>query len=82
LDYGHPLASLGIGVGYAFALTAGFARHGLHEPIADPVLAIMEVLTLLSAPAIVALMIQRYRRIAATATRAPGIIQPGWGRAR
>jgi hypothetical protein len=43
-------------VGYVLALAAGFARHGFQEPITDPVLAVMEVLTLLSAPAIVTLM--------------------------
>jgi hypothetical protein len=47
---------VGIGVGYVLALAAGFARHGLQDPITDPVLAIMELLTLLSAPAIVTLM--------------------------
>jgi len=55
---------VGIGVGYAIALAAGFARHGLHEPIGDPVLAIMEVLTLLSAPAIVTLMASIHDRAA------------------
>ena len=55
---------VGIGVGYAVALVAGFARHGLTEPIADPVLAIMEVLTLLSAPAIVMLMAAVHERAA------------------
>jgi hypothetical protein len=47
---------VGIGAAYAVALVAGFVRHGLHEPIGDPVLAVMEVLTLFSAPAIVMLM--------------------------
>lgn len=49
-------ALVAIGVAYAFALAAGFARHGLREPISDPILAIMEVLTLLSGPSIVILM--------------------------
>ena len=44
-----------IGIGYVIALAAGFARHGLSEPITDPVLAVMEVLTLFSAPIIVCL---------------------------
>jgi hypothetical protein len=39
-----------IGVAYAVVLAAGFAIHGLTEPIEDPVLPIMEVLTLMSAP--------------------------------
>ena len=49
-------AVVGVGVAYAIALAFGFARHGLREPITDPVLAVMEVLTLLSAPPIVTLM--------------------------
>jgi hypothetical protein len=49
-------AIVGIGVAYVFALAAGMVRHGLREPITDPVLAVMEVLTLLSGPPIVTLM--------------------------
>ena len=45
-----------IGVAYVVTLAIGFATHGLTEPIADPVLAIMEVLTLLSAPLMVIMM--------------------------
>jgi hypothetical protein len=45
-----------IGLGYVILLAAGFARHGLREPITDPILALMEILTLASAPAIVTLM--------------------------
>ncbi|MGV9012502.1 MAG: hypothetical protein ACOH13_07910 [Flavobacteriales bacterium] len=45
-----------IGVAYLFTLAIGFAIHGLDEPIVDPVLAIMEVLTLLSAPLLVVMM--------------------------
>jgi hypothetical protein len=48
---------VGIGVAYAATLAVGFARHGLREPITDPVLAVMEVLTLLSAPVLVLLMV-------------------------
>lgn len=54
----------GIGVGYVLALAAGFARHGLNEPIVDPVLAVMEVLTLLSAPPLVTLMAAIHERAA------------------
>jgi hypothetical protein len=57
-------AIVGIGVAYALALAVGFARHGLHEPIADPVLAVMEVLTLLSALPIVTLMTAVHERAA------------------
>jgi hypothetical protein len=52
----------GIGVGYAIVLGAGLARHGLREPITDPILAIMEGLTLASAPAIVTLMAAIHER--------------------
>lgn len=55
---------VGIGVGYVLALGAGFARHGLSEPIADPVLAIMEVLTLLSALPLVTLLSAVHERAA------------------
>jgi len=37
-------------------LTIGFAVHGLSEPIVDPLLAVMEALTLVSAPLLVVLM--------------------------
>jgi len=56
LGFWSSAAIIAIGVAYVFALAAGFARHGLREPISDPVLAIMEVLTLLSGPPIVILM--------------------------
>src|SRR6185503_16270040 len=56
LGFWSSAAIVAIGVAYAFALAAGFVRHGLREPISDPVLAIMEVLTLLSGPPIVILM--------------------------
>ncbi len=45
-----------IGVAYLVALTIGFTVYGLNEPIADPILAVMEVLTLISAPFIVVMM--------------------------
>lgn len=45
-----------IGVAYVVTLAAGFAAHGLAEPIVDPILAIMEVLTLMSAPLMVVVM--------------------------
>lgn len=47
---------VGIGCAYAVALGVGFVRYGLSAPITDPLLAIMEVLTLLSAPSILVLM--------------------------
>jgi hypothetical protein len=45
-----------IGVAYLVTLAIGFAVHGLAEPIVDPILAIMEVLTLTSAPPMVVIM--------------------------
>jgi hypothetical protein len=38
-----------VGVAYALTLGLGFARHGFAEPIADPILAVMELLTIASA---------------------------------
>lgn len=54
----------GVGVAYVVVLAAGMARHGLQEPITDPILAVMEVLTLVSAFPLVAL-------VAALLDRAP-----------
>jgi hypothetical protein len=62
LGFWSSIALVGIGIAYVLALAAGFARHGLHEPITDPVLAIMEALTLLSAAAIVTLMAAVHER--------------------
>lgn len=45
-----------VGVGYAVVTTVGMVQAGLTAPIVDPVLAIMELLTLLSAPLIVVLL--------------------------
>ena len=45
-----------IGVAYLVTLTIGFTVYGLNEPIVDPILAVMEVLTLMSAPFIVVMM--------------------------
>ena len=45
-----------IGLAYVVALAFGFARVGLEEPVGDPVLAVMEALTLLSAVAILVTM--------------------------
>ena len=49
-------AVVAIGIAYVVTLTFGFARVGFDEPIGDPVLAVMEVLTLLSAPPMVVAM--------------------------
>jgi hypothetical protein len=45
-----------IGIAYLVTLTVGVAMHGLTEPIVDPILAVMEVLTLMSAPLMVVIM--------------------------
>ena len=56
------LAMFLIGVAYIVAMATGMAIHGLSEPIVDPVLAVMEVLTLMSAPTMVVLMASIYMR--------------------
>jgi hypothetical protein len=45
-----------IGAAYVIALAIGFAVHGLSEPIVDPIRAVMEVLTLLSALLMIVVM--------------------------
>jgi hypothetical protein len=45
-----------IGVAYFVTLAVGFASAGFSKPIVDPVLAVMEILTLVSAPFLVVLM--------------------------
>ena len=45
-----------IGAAYVITLVIGFAVHGLAEPIVDPILAVMEVLTLLSALLMIVVM--------------------------
>jgi hypothetical protein len=39
-----------IGIAYGIALLVGFATRGLSAPIVDPLLAVMELLTLIAAP--------------------------------
>lgn len=53
------LAAVGfvaVAIAYAVAVGFGIARAGLDEPIVDPVLWVMEVLTLVSAPLLVILI--------------------------
>lgn len=64
LGFWSSVVLVGIGVAYVVVLSAGFIRHGFREPIGDPVLAIMEALTLLSAPALVTLMVAIHDRAA------------------
>jgi hypothetical protein len=49
-----------VGIAYAVVVMLGMRASGFSQPIVDPVLAIMEVLTLLSAPLLVLLMIAVY----------------------
>ncbi len=62
LGFWSAVLLVAIGAGYLLALAAGFVRHGLREPIGDPVLAVMEVLTLLAAPALVTLLAAIHER--------------------
>lgn len=45
-----------VGVAYFIALLIGFATRGLSAPIVDPLLAVMEMLTLLVAPVLLVMM--------------------------
>lgn len=51
------VAVVAVGVAYAAILAVGFARFGLAHPITDPVLAVMEVLTVASAIPILAVFV-------------------------
>lgn len=51
------LAVFAVGVAYMVVLAIGFATRGLSAPIVDPLLAVMEVLTLLSAPLLLIMMV-------------------------
>lgn len=46
-----------VGVTYAVVLAIGMVRHGLSEPIADPILAVMELLTIASALPLLSLFV-------------------------
>lgn len=56
LGYWSAIAMFLIGIAYVVTLAIGFAVHGFAEPIVDPILAIMEVLTLISAPPMVVII--------------------------
>lgn len=53
-----------VGVAYLIVLVAGMVRHGFSEPIGDPILALMEVLTILSALPILALFVALHASVA------------------
>lgn len=57
------LSSIGlfvVGVAYVVVVAFGISQAGFDDPIVDPTLAVMEALTLLSAPLVVALMASIY----------------------
>ncbi|KAB2933857.1 MAG: hypothetical protein F9K24_05150 [Leptonema illini] len=49
-----------VGVAYIVVVAIGITEAGFHDPIVDPILAVMETLTLLSAPLVVAVMTAIY----------------------
>ncbi len=51
-----------VGLAYIAALIIGFTTRGLSAPIVDPLLAIMEILTLIAAPLMLVMMAAIYRR--------------------
>lgn len=66
-------AVVAVGVAYAAVLALGMWRHGLSEPIGDPILAVMELLTIASAVPILLLFVALHD-VAAPATRRPAIV--------
>jgi hypothetical protein len=56
------LAVVLVGALYLVALVIGFATRGLSAPIVDPLLAVMEILTLIAAPLMLVMMAAIYRR--------------------
>ncbi|MHC9511955.1 hypothetical protein [Kangiella sp. M94] len=57
------LSSIGlfvVGVVYVVVVAFGISQAGFEDPIVDPSLAVMEALTLLSAPLVVAVMASIY----------------------
>jgi hypothetical protein len=56
VGYTSSICLVGIGLGYIVVTGFGIYQAGLDDPIRDPILAMMEGLTLLSAPFIVAMM--------------------------
>ena len=49
-----------VGIAYVVAVAFGVAQVGLSDPIVDPALAVMEIITLLAAPLVVILMAAVY----------------------
>ena len=63
----------GIGVIYAVALITGVAMNGLSQPIVDPLLAIMELLTMISAPLLLVMMAALHSRAPSDSATASSI---------
>ena len=78
LGFWSSVALVAVGVGYVVALGVGIAIHGADEPIGDPVLAVMEVLTILAALPIVTLLAAVHER-AAPARKAHGLAALAFG---
>ncbi len=62
LGRGAAFGMVLVGAGYAVALAIGFAVYGSRQPIVDPLLGVMEVLTLVSAPLLLVLMVAVHAR--------------------
>lgn len=62
-----------VGVAYAVAVGLGIADAGLDDPIGDPVLAVMEILTMAAAPLVVMVM-AAIHGIAGRDRKTPGLL--------
>lgn len=60
IGYVASIGLFGVGVAYVVVVAHGISQAGFDDPIVDPTLAVMEVLTLLSAPLVVAVMASIY----------------------
>jgi len=60
IGYLSSIGLFAVGMAYVVVVAFGIAQAGFDDPIVDPTLAVMEALTLLSAPLIVAVMASIY----------------------
>lgn len=60
IGYFSSIGLFAVGVAYVVVTSFGISQAGFDKPIVDPTLAVMEALTLLSAPLIVAVMASIY----------------------
>jgi len=67
-----------VGIAYFVALAVGMAMHGLSDPIGDPILALMEVLTLVSALPMILLMAALHD-VAAAERKVFGVVALSFG---